>query len=59
MYFGHSVVAIFAFNTIDNKYLKMKSRLYCCFVAYKQAFDTVDRVKLWHKIVNLGLKGKR
>ena len=56
---NHSTVdAIFALNTIVNKYLKKKSRLYCCFVDYKQAFDSVDRAKLWHKIANLGLKEK-
>ena len=56
---NHSTVdAIFALNTIVNKYLKKKSRLYCCFVDYKQAFDSVDRAKLWHKIANLGLQEK-
>lgn len=40
----HSTVdAIFALQTIVNKYLSKKCRLYCGFVDFKRAFDTVDR----------------
>ena len=31
-----------------------KKRLYCCFVDFKQAFDTVWRVGLWKKLLNMG-----
>ena len=55
----HSTVdAIFALQTIVNKYLSNKTRLYCCFVDFKRAFDTVDRVKMWQKISKLGIRGK-
>ena len=55
----HSTVdAIFALQTIVNNYLSNKTRLYCCFVDFKRAFDTVDRVKMWQKISKLGIRGK-
>ena len=55
----HSTVdTIFALNTIIEKHLKNKSRLYCCFIDFKQAFDSVDRNKLWCKISQLGIRGK-
>ena len=52
-----TVDAIFALNTIISKYLKSKRRLYCCFIDCKQAFDSVDRIKLWHKVSKLGMRG--
>ena len=55
----HSTVdAIFALNTIIGKFLRKKLRLYCCFIDFKQAFDSVDRNKLWNKISRLGIRGK-
>ena len=33
-------------------------KLYCCFVDFKQAFDTVWRVGLWQKLRYYGFKGK-
>lgn len=38
--------------------LQKKKRLYCCFIDFKKAFDTVERVKLWKKLCNVGLRGK-
>lgn len=35
-----------------------KHRLYCCFVDFRKAFDYVDRVSLWYKLLKLGLRGK-
>ena len=55
----HSTVdAIFALHTIISKHLSNKSRLYCCFIDYKQAFDSIDRDKLWSKLMQLGLRGR-
>lgn len=55
------------FSTSDNLFV-LKSlidiaklqhnKLYCCFVDFKQAFDTVWRVGLWHKLRLNGFKGK-
>lgn len=33
-------------------------RLYCCFVDFKKASDTVERLKLWGKLSNVGIRGK-
>ncbi|MCG8049047.1 MAG: reverse transcriptase family protein [Candidatus Thiodiazotropha endolucinida] len=33
-------------------------KLYCCFVDFKQAFDTVWRIGLWQKLRNHGFSGK-
>ena len=56
-----------SFSTADNLFV-LKSlidimqfqhkKLYCCFVDFKQAFDTVWRAGLWQKLCNLGFKGK-
>ena len=33
-------------------------KLYCAFVDYKKAFDTVWRSALWHKMRKSGITGK-
>ena len=35
-----------------------KKKLYCCFVDFKQAFDTVWRDGLWSKLVQYRINGK-
>lgn len=55
------------FSTSDNLFI-LKSlidiaqlqhnKLYCCFIDFKQAFDTVWRVGLWQKLRESGFKGK-
>ena len=32
--------------------------MYCCFVDYQKAFDSVNRTKLWYKLLHLGVQGK-
>lgn len=53
-----TVDAIFSLYSIIQKTFLKKKRLYCCFVDFKKAFDTVDRFKLWYKLGNMGLGGK-
>ena len=36
----------------------MKNKLYCCFVDYKKAFDSVPRIDLWYKLLACGINGK-
>ncbi|KAK3089979.1 hypothetical protein FSP39_008169 [Pinctada imbricata] len=56
---GHSTVdAIFVLQSLINRTLKKKGRLYCCFVDYKKAFDYVNRSSLWDKLIKLGIRGK-
>ena len=38
---------IFPLKTLIDLYLFKKKRLYCCFVDYSKAFDTVNRAALW------------
>lgn len=35
-----------------------KKKLFCCFVDFKQAFDTVWRLGLWKKLIKEGITGK-
>lgn len=54
-----TVDAIFALQYIISKPLSTKKkRLYCCFVDFRKAFDFVDRVSLWYKLIKLGIRGK-
>ena len=43
---------------IDILHSKKKKKLYCCFIDFKQAFDNVWRVGLWHKLIQDGVRGK-
>ena len=50
---------IFLLNNIIDILVKSgKQKLYCAFVDYKKAFDTVWRSALWHKMINSGITGK-
>ena len=35
-----------------------KTKLYCCFVDFKQTFDTVWRPGLWQKLLQYNINGK-
>ena len=50
--------AIFVLQSLINRTLKNRKRLYCCFIDYKKAFDLIDRSKLWTKLVKHGIDGK-
>ena len=49
----------FILNELINMYLHKKSRLYCCFIDYQKAFDTINRSALWGKIIENGINGKK
>ena len=49
---------IFSLKTLIDLYLFEKKRLYCCFVDYSKAFDTVNRAALWSKLLAKGIGGK-
>lgn len=50
--------AIFVLHSLISKTLNDKERLYCCFVDFKKAFDSIQHNKLWHKLVKAGINGK-
>ena len=56
-----------AYSTIDNIFIlnclidivkSKKKKLYCCFVDFKQAFDSIWRVGLWQKLRRENINGK-
>ena len=46
------------FKSLADMYLSKRQRLYCCFVDYKKAFDTINRTTLWSKMLSSGISGK-
>ena len=56
---GYSTVdAVFALHSIVSEFLSSKQKLYCCFVDYQKAFDSIDHLKLWRRLVKHGVRGK-
>lgn len=49
---------IFVLHSLVDLYLYKKKRLYCAFIDYKKAFDLVDRVSLWRKLIANNINGK-
>ena len=55
---GHSSAGqLTTLNTLVRKYRRHNSKLFCCFVDFEKAFDTVDRGVLWAVLQNLGVCG--
>ena len=50
--------AIFALHSIINKYLGAKKKLYCCFIDYSKAFDSLSRNLMYFKLVRCGVRCK-
>ena len=48
---------MFVLNTIVNRYFLLKSRLYCVFVDFEKAFDSVNHYMLYYKLIKNGLHG--
>ena len=42
---------IFILHAIIAKVISSKQKLYCVFIDFEKAFDKIDRLKLWHKLV--------
>lgn len=49
---------IFIMHALISLYLSSGKKLYCTFVDFRKAFDTVWRKGLWQKINNSGINGK-
>ena len=48
---------IFTLHSILQLYLKNNKRLYCAFIDYAKAFDTINRSSLWSKLIASGING--
>ena len=48
---------IFVLNCIIQHYLTKRKKLFCAFVDFKKAFDTINRTKMWQKVINSGANG--
>ena len=49
---------IFNLKCLIDLYLQRKKPLFCAFIDYKKAFDSVNRIALWHKLLNHSIDGK-
>ena len=55
---GHRTVDhVFTLRTLISQAKHCKRKLFCCFVDFKKAFDSVPRDRLWQVLVGLGLAG--
>ena len=50
--------AIFALHSLISNTLRKGKQLYCCFIDYIKAFDSVSHFKLWNKLARCGITGK-
>ncbi|KAF4531619.1 hypothetical protein B566_EDAN018816, partial [Ephemera danica] len=57
---GHSTIDnIFILDHLVNKYLSYaRGSLYCAFIDFEKAFDTINRQKLWARLWQLGCSNK-
>ena len=49
---------IFVMKNLVDMFKLKKKKLFCCFVDYTKAFDSIWREALWHKLINNGIQGK-
>ena len=46
---------IFTLNSLINRYRTARAPLYCCFVDFRKAYDSVPRALLWQKLTAVGV----
>ena len=49
---------VFALHVLFDLLSKSKRKMYCVFVDFQKAFDTVWRVGLWRKLIDSNIRGK-
>lgn len=49
---------IFVLHSLINRTLPSRKRLYCCFVYYKRAFCSINRIKLVMNFLHVVIHGK-
>jgi len=53
-----TVDPVFILQSLIQRQLNRKEKLYCCYVDYRKAYDCIDRGRLWYKLMKLGVDGK-
>ena len=54
-----TIYHIFSLKCIIDIYTRyLNKKLYCAFIDFKKAFDSISRNKLWHKLISNGINGK-
>ena len=53
-----AVDAIFSLHSLITEFTQSRKKLYCYFIDYKKAFDSIIRSNLWVKIKHYGIHGK-
>ena len=49
---------VFTLHCLLDLYLQRRHRLFCAFVDYRKAFDSIQRSLLWEKLLKSGIDGK-
>ena len=49
---------IFNLKCLVDMYLHRKKQLFCAFIDYRKAFDSVNRIALWQKLIQQNINGK-
>ena len=49
---------MFVLKSLIDIYLSKRKRLYCCYIDYSKAFDTISRSELWSKLLKCNISGK-
>ena len=55
---GHRTVDhMYTLRALITQAKRSKSKLFCCFVDFKKAFDSIPRERMWQVLAGLGLEG--
>ena len=49
---------MFGIETLIDLYNHKRKKIFCSFVDYSKAFDSISRTKLWHKLLESNISGK-
>ena len=51
-------VSVFVLHLVIDLYQSVRKRVFCAFIDYQKAFDSVDRSLLWQKLLSYNINGK-
>ena len=49
---------MYVLKILIDLFLFKNKRLYMCFIDYKKAFDNVNRIELWQKMLDYNINGE-